>query len=80
MIDLSLADRLEALLPPLRDGRQTHVEWGEWMRGDVNGSRAAQNPGVGTAEFHDGMVAEYDSRIQTVTDAATAIRAEYAAS
>ena len=65
--------RLDALLPELQEGRITHVEWGEWMAGDTDGSRMAKNPDIGDAGFHAHMVEVYDTRIQTVKAARAAL-------
>jgi hypothetical protein len=61
-------DRLRALLPGLEFSRETHVQWR-----DCDQLWRDRNPSIGSSQFHDDCVKEYDERIATINDAIIAL-------
>ena len=67
----AIAKRLQALLPELEDGRETHVQWRDCAQ-----KWRDQNPSIGTSEFHANCVRYYDERIAAVKEAIEALSDE----
>lgn len=60
----STIKKLEDLLPELRHGRGTHIEWR-----DCHQKYRDDNPDIGDSEFHAELVRVYDNRIETILEA-----------
>ena len=60
--------RLRALLPDLEWGRETHVQWRDYLASGRAPSGADRD--VGDAAFHQRLVEIYDERIAAVCQAA----------
>jgi CRISPR/Cas system CMR subunit Cmr6 (Cas7 group RAMP superfamily) len=63
----NIATRLRRLLPLLEHGKETHVQWRNYLRHPLVPASAAKD--VGDAHFHQKMVEEYDERIGAVSEA-----------
>jgi len=61
-----LLSRVQDLIPLLEDGRETHVEWRDWLKANPENEKV--NPDAGDAEFHAAMVKEYDERLQVMKE------------
>lgn len=65
-----LIQRLEALIPDLEDGRETHRDWR-----DCHQKYRDKSPDIGDKNFHARYVLIYDERISAVKEAIEFIKA-----
>lgn len=68
-----IVDRLNRLLPELEYSRETHVQWSS-----TSDEALARNPEIGSRDFHQQCIADYDERIAAIKEAATALAASQA--
>lgn len=62
-------EALGDLIPMLEEGRITHVEWRDYFRAHPEMEKHPEYARLGSADFHDNVLAEYDLRIKVVRDA-----------
>jgi hypothetical protein len=68
-----LVERLQKTVADLGEHRQTHVVWRDWLRKDP--ANANINPHAGSAEFHHGVIGDYDRHLANINEAIATLSA-----
>lgn len=64
MSKLSVLAALQQTARGLSEHRQTHVVWRDWLQKDA--TNEAVNPHAGSAEFHAGVILDYDRHLANI--------------
>ena len=66
-----LVARLQKTVSDLGEHRQTHVVWRDWLQKSPDNEKV--NPHAGSAEFHAGVILDYDRHLANINDAIQAL-------